>query len=163
MEIVDDQDFANGEGPAPIVVVMDNGPCFRGVMFAEAFTDDDPPLRHVRTRVRSPQTNGVAERFFGTLPRRDQPRQRASDLERQRLRRMHRASLRTLLLQRRTCDKSPWVAADQHHQDVGVDSYVHGRGQADLRWSSSSRAAAATATGGMPAVNASNRSSYAST
>jgi len=24
-------------------------------------------LRHVRTRVRSPQTNGVIERFFGTL------------------------------------------------------------------------------------------------
>jgi putative transposase len=28
---------------------------------------DDPLLRHVRTRVRSPQTNGVIERFFGTL------------------------------------------------------------------------------------------------
>ncbi|MFG2030449.1 integrase core domain-containing protein [Streptomyces sp. NPDC048825] len=26
-----------------------------------------PLLRHVRTRVRSPQTNGVVERFFGTL------------------------------------------------------------------------------------------------
>jgi putative transposase len=24
-------------------------------------------FRHVRTRVRSPQTNGVVERFFGTL------------------------------------------------------------------------------------------------
>jgi putative transposase len=29
--------------------------------------DGDPLLRHVRTRVRSPQTNGVVERFFGTL------------------------------------------------------------------------------------------------
>jgi hypothetical protein len=28
---------------------------------------DDPLFRHVRTRVRSPQTNGVIERFFGTL------------------------------------------------------------------------------------------------
>jgi hypothetical protein len=28
---------------------------------------DEPLLRHVRTRVRSPQTNGVIERFFGTL------------------------------------------------------------------------------------------------
>lgn len=28
---------------------------------------DDPLLRHVRTRVRSHQTNGVIERFFGTL------------------------------------------------------------------------------------------------
>lgn len=35
------------------------GPCFRGAVFAEAFTGDDPLLRHVRTRVRSPQTNGV--------------------------------------------------------------------------------------------------------
>jgi putative transposase len=31
------------------------------------FTGDDPLFRHVRTRVRSPQTNGVVERFFGTL------------------------------------------------------------------------------------------------
>jgi putative transposase len=28
---------------------------------------DDPLFRHVRTRVRSPQTNGVAGRFFSTL------------------------------------------------------------------------------------------------
>jgi hypothetical protein len=48
-------------------VISDNGPCFRGVLFAEAFTGDDPLLRHVRTRVKSPQTNGVIERFFGTL------------------------------------------------------------------------------------------------
>jgi len=53
--------------PAPIAVVSDNGPCFRGATFAEAFIGDDPLLRHVRTRVRSPQTNGVIERFFGTL------------------------------------------------------------------------------------------------
>jgi len=36
-------------------------------VFAEAVTGEDPLLRHVRTRVRSPQTNGVIERFFGTL------------------------------------------------------------------------------------------------
>jgi transposase InsO family protein len=53
--------------PAPIAVVTDNGPCFRGAVFAEAFTGEDPLLRHVRTRVKSPQTNGVIERFFGTL------------------------------------------------------------------------------------------------
>jgi len=53
--------------PAPIAVVSDNGPCFRGAVFAEAFTGQDPLLRHVRTRVKSPQTNGVIERFFGTL------------------------------------------------------------------------------------------------
>ncbi|MBB4930681.1 transposase InsO family protein [Lipingzhangella halophila] len=48
-------------------MVTDNGPCFRGGTFAEAFTGDEPLLRHVRTRVRSPRTNGVVERFFGTL------------------------------------------------------------------------------------------------
>jgi hypothetical protein len=33
--------------PAPIAVVSDNGPCFRGAVFAEAFAGDDPLLRHV--------------------------------------------------------------------------------------------------------------------
>lgn len=65
-----------GRVPAPIAVVSDNGPCFRSEVFAQAFTAHafggdpalaDPLLRHVRTRVRSPQTNGVIERFFGTL------------------------------------------------------------------------------------------------
>ncbi len=53
--------------PAPIAVVSDNGSCFRGETYAAAFAGEDPLLRHVRTRVRSPQTNGVIERFFGTL------------------------------------------------------------------------------------------------
>ena len=53
--------------PAPIAVVSDNGSCFRGETYQSAFAGDDPLLRHVRTRVRSPQTNGVIERFFGTL------------------------------------------------------------------------------------------------
>lgn len=53
--------------PAPIAVVSDNGPCFRGQTFQAAFAGDDPLLRHVRTRIKSPQTNGVVERFFGTL------------------------------------------------------------------------------------------------
>ncbi|WP_187683277.1 integrase core domain-containing protein [Nocardia wallacei] len=53
--------------PAPIAVVSDNGPCFRGEVFKTAFDGPDPLLRHVRTRVRSPQANGVIERFFGTL------------------------------------------------------------------------------------------------
>jgi putative transposase len=67
MDVVDADDFVIGQAPAPIAVVTDNGPCFRGTVFADAFTGDDPLLRHVRTRVRSPQTNGVVERFFGTL------------------------------------------------------------------------------------------------
>jgi putative transposase len=53
--------------PARIAVVSDNGPCFRSGVFAESFTGEDPLLRHVRPRVKSPQTNGVIERFFGTL------------------------------------------------------------------------------------------------
>ncbi len=53
--------------PAPIAVVSDNGPCFRSDTYATAFAGEDPLLRHVRTRVKSPQTNGVLERFFGTL------------------------------------------------------------------------------------------------
>ncbi|WP_327118548.1 integrase core domain-containing protein [Nocardia sp. NBC_01730] len=56
-----------GMAPAPIAVVSDNGPCFRGEVFKTAFAGADPLLRHVRTRVRAPQTNGVIERFFGTL------------------------------------------------------------------------------------------------
>ena len=65
--MVDAEDFVIGQVPAPVAVVTDNGPCFRGGTFAEAFTGDDPLLRHVRTRIRRPQTNGVVERFFGTL------------------------------------------------------------------------------------------------
>ncbi|NLE82086.1 MAG: transposase family protein [Rhodococcus sp.] len=60
-------DTVIGHAPAPIAVVCDNGPRFRGDVFTTAFAADDPLLRHVRTRVRSPQTNGVIERFFGTL------------------------------------------------------------------------------------------------
>ena len=67
MDLVDAGGTVIGTRPAPIAVVSDNRPCFRGATFAEAFTGDDPLLRHVRTRVRSPQTNGVVERFFGTL------------------------------------------------------------------------------------------------
>jgi putative transposase len=40
--------------PAPIAVISDNGPCLRGATFTEAFIDDEPLLRHVRTRVKSP-------------------------------------------------------------------------------------------------------------
>jgi transposase InsO family protein len=53
--------------PAPIAVVSDNGSCFRSETYQAAFAGDDPLLRHVHTRAKSPQTNGVVERFFGTL------------------------------------------------------------------------------------------------
>jgi putative transposase len=48
--------------PAPIAVVSD-GSCFRGETYQSAFAGDEPLLRLVR----SPQTDGVIERFFGTL------------------------------------------------------------------------------------------------
>jgi transposase InsO family protein len=67
MDIVDAAETVIGQAPASIAVVSDNGPCFRGQMFQTEFAGDDPLLRHVRTRVKSPQTNGVVERFFGTL------------------------------------------------------------------------------------------------
>jgi putative transposase len=67
MDIVDAAEHVIGHSPAPIAVVSDNGPCFRGQIFQSAFANDDPLLRHVRTRVKSPQTNGVIERFFGSL------------------------------------------------------------------------------------------------
>jgi hypothetical protein len=56
---IDLVDEATGEVlrtvPAPIAVVSDNGPCFRGETYAAAFAGEDPLLRHVRTRVKSPQ------------------------------------------------------------------------------------------------------------
>jgi putative transposase len=67
MGILDANDTVIGQAPAPIALVSDNGPCYRGKTFQALFTDDDPLLRHVRTRIKSPQTNGVVERFFGTL------------------------------------------------------------------------------------------------
>jgi transposase InsO family protein len=62
----DPDEYVLGQVPAPIAVVTDNGPCFRGGIDAEVFRGEDPLLRYVRTRVRSPQTNGVVERFFGS-------------------------------------------------------------------------------------------------
>jgi transposase InsO family protein len=42
MDVVDADSYVIGEAPAPIAVVTDNGPCFRGVTFAHAFAGDDP-------------------------------------------------------------------------------------------------------------------------
>ena len=76
MDVLDADDTIIGQTPAPVAIVTDNGPCYRGKDFQTLFTNqfqtlftnqDDPLLRHVRTRIKSPQTNGVIERFFGTL------------------------------------------------------------------------------------------------
>ena len=50
----------------PLVVVTDNGPCFKSVRFA-AYIDRRPELTHVRSRRKSPGQNGVRERAFGSL------------------------------------------------------------------------------------------------
>lgn len=49
-----------------IVLVSDNGPAFKSARFA-LFMALRPELAHVRTRHRSPQTNGVIERFFESV------------------------------------------------------------------------------------------------
>lgn len=51
---------------ATLTVVTDNGPAFKSIDFA-GFIRARPYLRHVRTRHRAPETNGVVERFFGSL------------------------------------------------------------------------------------------------
>lgn len=50
----------------PIFLVTDNGPCFKAAAFAR-FIDARPELTHIRTRRRSPQTNGVIERYHGAI------------------------------------------------------------------------------------------------
>jgi putative transposase len=50
----------------PVIVVSDNGPCFKSIGFAR-YIDSRPELTHVRTRRKSPQTNGVIERYHGAI------------------------------------------------------------------------------------------------
>ena len=50
----------------PVVIVSDNGPAYKSTAFARLIASR-PELDHVRTRYRSPQTNGVVERFNETL------------------------------------------------------------------------------------------------
>jgi len=64
--LIDDlTDPATGE-ITPIFLVTDNGPCFKSTGFAR-YIDSRPELRHIRTRRRSPQTNGVIERYHGAI------------------------------------------------------------------------------------------------
>ena len=50
----------------PIRVVTDNGPCYKAAAFAR-YIRSRPEFEHVRTRHRSPETNGVIERFYGSI------------------------------------------------------------------------------------------------
>ena len=63
--IEDLTDPATGE-VTPIFLVSDNGPCFKSAGFAR-FIDARPELRHIRTRRRSPGSNGVIERYHGAI------------------------------------------------------------------------------------------------
>jgi putative transposase len=47
----------------PVIVVSDNGACYRAAGFA-AHIAARPEFAHVRTRHKAPETNGVIERFF---------------------------------------------------------------------------------------------------
>ena len=50
----------------PVFLVSDSGPCFKSTGF-QRFIEGRPELRHIRTRRRSPQTNGVIERYHGAI------------------------------------------------------------------------------------------------
>lgn len=50
----------------PVIVVSDNGPCYKSAAFSR-YIDSRSELTHVRTRRKSPQTNGVIERYHGAI------------------------------------------------------------------------------------------------
>ena len=50
----------------PLIIVTDNGPCYRAAGFARHIASR-PELAHVRTRHRSPENNGVIERFYESI------------------------------------------------------------------------------------------------
>jgi putative transposase len=50
----------------PVILVSDNGPCYKSHAFT-CYIASRPELTHVRTRRRSPQTNGVIERYHGAI------------------------------------------------------------------------------------------------
>lgn len=50
----------------PVILVSDNGPCYKAAAFAR-YIASRPELTHVRTRRRTPQTNGVIERYHGAI------------------------------------------------------------------------------------------------
>jgi len=50
----------------PIRVVTDNGPCYKAGAFAR-YIRSRPEFEHVRTRHRSPESNGVIERWYESI------------------------------------------------------------------------------------------------
>ena len=67
MDIVDASETVIGPAPAPRIAVV---PTTDPASAARASKPPSPAMTRscdVRTRIKSPQTNGVVERFFGTL------------------------------------------------------------------------------------------------
>lgn len=62
--LIDDCTDPDSGQISPLILVTDNGSCFRAGDFARHLRAR-PEFRHVRTRVKSPETNGQVERFFG--------------------------------------------------------------------------------------------------
>ncbi|MCK9249202.1 MAG: integrase core domain-containing protein, partial [Solirubrobacteraceae bacterium] len=61
------EDLTDPDGAVhPIFLVTDNGPCFKADRFAQ-FIDTRAELTHIRTRKKSPQTNGMIERYHGSI------------------------------------------------------------------------------------------------
>ena len=64
--LLDDVTCSQTGQVTPVILVSDNGPCYKSAGFAR-YVDSRPELTHVRTRRRSPQTNGVIERYHGAI------------------------------------------------------------------------------------------------
>jgi transposase InsO family protein len=76
--LLDDVTCSHTGEITPVIVVSDNGPCYKSAGFARYITSR-PELTHVRTRRRSPQTNGVIERYHGAIQIEDLWRQLPAD------------------------------------------------------------------------------------
>jgi putative transposase len=64
--LLDDVTCTSTGEVTPVIVVSDNGPCYKSHGFTR-YIASRPELTHVRTRRRSPQTNGVIERYHGAI------------------------------------------------------------------------------------------------
>jgi putative transposase len=64
--LLDDVTCATTGEITPVILVSDNGGCYKAASFAR-YIASRPELTHVRTRRKSPQTNGVIERYHGAI------------------------------------------------------------------------------------------------
>lgn len=64
--LIDDLTDPTSAELVPLIIVTDNGPCYKAAQFARHVASR-PEFCHVRTRHRAPETNGVIERWFESL------------------------------------------------------------------------------------------------